>query len=272
MSLELVCRPLEGHAEYRACFELQLVIWGRDFVETVAPALLWVAQRTGGIASGAFTPAGELVGFIFGITGYRDGAPVHWSDMLGVHPRFRGVGAARALKLHQRDRLLAGGVRHVQWTFDPLESRNAHLNFVRLGGTAHEYVRDAYGESDSPLHQGIGTDRLIVSWALDSERVQRRVAGNAESARGGERVNDVAVAAWPRCTGTALDLAAPRLRLRIPADIQALKQARPELAREWRECTRAAFEHYFARGYGVVDFVRESEALGCYVLERPGAP
>ena len=228
-------------------------------------SVLWVALRTGGLVVGAFDDTDEMVGFLFGVTGFVDGQPTHWSDMLAVHPRVRGQGIGRALKEFQRDTLLRRGVQHVRWTFDPLESRNAHLNFARLGITSSEYIPNCYGDSASPLHAGLATDRLVANWLLSSERVSSRMEG-------GERgPNAEAVAALPLINEGGepeLELTAPRLRLRVPADIQALKQVDRAAAVAWRESTRAAFTTYFARGYEAVEFVREPSGAGCYVLQR----
>jgi predicted GNAT superfamily acetyltransferase len=102
-----------------------------------------------------------------GFAGWVGGRPIHWSDMLAVLPEARDLGLGRRLKEFQRDTLLERGVRDVYWTFDPLESRNAHLNFGHLGVTCREYVRDCYGQSASHLHAGLATDRFVVHWALD---------------------------------------------------------------------------------------------------------
>jgi predicted GNAT superfamily acetyltransferase len=257
-------RDITDRQELERCVEIQERVWGDGFDERVPAALLWVATRTGGVVAGAFAQDGALAGFVFGISGFRDGRPIHWSDMLAVLPEARGAGLGRRLKLHQRDCLLGRGIHNVFWTFDPLESRNAFLNFARLGITATEYVRDCYGESSSPLHHGLGTDRLVAHWALASPRVRRRMDG-AERPPAASEVGRVPVIngdpARPR-----LDLAAPRLRLRIPADIQALKAADPAAARRWREWTRPAFEAYLGRGYEVVELIRESEATSSYIL------
>ncbi|TVP76623.1 MAG: GNAT family N-acetyltransferase, partial [Gemmatimonadales bacterium] len=151
-------RPLAGRAEMEACVVLQEAVWGAGFRERVPAAILGVARRLGGVVTGAFR-GDELVGFVFGLTGIREGRPVHWSDMLAVRAEARGRGLGIALKEAQRDELLSRGVRVMEWTFDPLVARNAHLNLNRLGAAGVEYVVDAYGDSDSPLHRGIGTDR-----------------------------------------------------------------------------------------------------------------
>lgn len=168
-------RPLRTLDELRRCVALQEVVWGDGFSERVPTAILNVARRLGGVVSGAFDREGELAGFVFGLTGIEGGEPVHWSDMLAVRPEHRNAGLGTRLKLHQRRQLLDAGIRKIYWTFDPLESRNAYLNLVHLGAVAREYVVDMYGGSSSPLHAGLGTDRLVAVWLLDSPRVEERV-------------------------------------------------------------------------------------------------
>jgi predicted GNAT superfamily acetyltransferase len=257
-------RELDGAEELRRCVALQKRIWGERFAELVPPAILWVAQRTGGIVAGAFDGSGRMFGFVFGMSGFVDGRAVHWSDMLAVEPDARGRGTGTLLKRYQRDTLLRRGIEHVAWTFDPLESRNAWINFAHLGVTAREYVRDCYGQSDSPLHAGFGTDRLIASWALASDRVRQRMDDAAEPQA------DDAWAAAPVVNGDVLQLGldAPAVRIRIPADVQQLKRADPHAVRVWRDSTRAAFEAYFAGGYEAVELLREGGGVSSYVLVR----
>jgi predicted GNAT superfamily acetyltransferase len=265
---DFTVRPLTDFHELQRCADFQREIWGADFAELVPAAILWVATRTGGVVAGAFDDQDELLGFVFGITGYRDGEPMHWSDMLAARPDTRGRGVGAALKRHQRTILLDAGVRRVGWTFDPLESRNAYLNFARLGATAREYVVDCYGNSASPLHAGLGTDRLIARWTLDSPRVRSRMED-------GERpptIDDVKDVPVINAGGCEPDLTRdePLLRLQFPADIQALKAVDPAAARRWRATTRRAFQGYFAREYEAVDVVRESGERSRYVLARRG--
>ena len=238
-------RPLNGHAEMKQCVALQRITWGAGFDQTVPSAILWVAQETGGVASGAFAPDGSLAGFVFGISGVRDDRLVHWSDMLAVRPDARGIGLGFALKLHQRELLLTLGIDVVYWTFDPLEARNAHLNFRRLGAVAGEYLRDVYGDTGSELHAGIGTDRLLAEWHLRSPRVERRLGGAAPI----EEDDDAVF-------------------IRVPTDIQAMKAAAPAAAAEQRKVTREAFEHYLGRGYLVVDAERTADVLQYRLVPR----
>jgi predicted GNAT superfamily acetyltransferase len=261
---------LRDAAELHAAVELQKQVWGDDFTEIIPSSVLKVVQQVGGIAIGAFVE-NRLVGLLFGISGIRDGELAHWSDTLAVLPEYRDLGIGRRLKWQQRDRLLAEGVERIHWTFDPLESRNAYVNLVRLGAVAGEYRRDFYGPTASILHEGLETDRLVASWEIRSDRVARRLAGergwSETSAEGVPLVNP-----W-RSTGQLplsgepdLSLRAPTVRLAIPADIQELRSRSPEVALDWRRTTRAAFEAYLGRGYAAIDLVRGPEC-SCYLLE-----
>ncbi|TVR59571.1 MAG: GNAT family N-acetyltransferase, partial [Gemmatimonadales bacterium] len=303
----MVIRPVHTLDEYRACVDLQEEVWGKGFSQRVPTAILQVSQRLGGIVSGAWNSEGVLVGFVFGMTGWEAGRPVHWSDMLAVHPEHRNGGLGRRLKLHQRDELLRLGVTRMYWTFDPLESRNAHLNLARLGATAGEYVRDMYGTSSSPLHRGIGTDRFVAVWEMDSPRVRRRLGapvdgGEPPAARGGveevvgvdeggvvggadvlDEADGIAGAGpvldgIPRAGGQIAgglpqpgDMVLGRddrfLTVTIPASIQDVLRRDPELALRWRARTRAALEHYLGRGWVAVGLHREGD-LSRYVLAR----
>ncbi|MEJ2538433.1 MAG: GNAT family N-acetyltransferase, partial [Gemmatimonadota bacterium] len=170
-------RELAGIDEFRRAVAFQESIWGEGFSERVPASLMKVTRRLGGVVAGAFGSEEELVGFVYGMTGLEEGGPVHWSDILAVRPGLRDRGVGRRLKHFQRERVLGLGVDLMRWTFDPLESRNAYLNLGHLGAVVREYAVDMYGESDSPLHRGLGTDRYVVSWELTSNRVRDRVAG-----------------------------------------------------------------------------------------------
>jgi predicted GNAT superfamily acetyltransferase len=268
-------RPFETLDELRACVELQEETWGPGFTEKVPVSLLKVSQRLGGVAAGAWDESGRLLGFVFGMTGIEDGRPVHWSDMLAVRPEFRDVGLGWRLKAYQRRVLLERGVRSCYWTFDPLESRNAYLNFTKLGAVVREYVVDMYGDSDSPLHRGLGTDRFVALWKLDSQRVESRLVGRTPP------LSLVQFAGLPRAFGVEGGLEVPipapapppdagdpaRFLVPIPSRIQDLKLRDPDAARAWREATRAVFTRTVGRGYQVVELIREG-LLSYYVVER----
>lgn len=260
----ITIRPLSDYDDLRRCVDFQHRIWGPGFTEAAPASILWVAVNTGGIVAAAFDEDDDIAGFLFGLTGWLHGEPIHWSDMLAVRHDLRGHGVGIMLKRYQRETLLDNGIATAVWTFDPLESRNAYLNLTRLGATAREYRRDCYGTSTSPLH-ALGTDRLVAHWALDSARVRQRI-GSTTAVRG-TGADDAAVinqgGAEPR-----LDLDAPRLRLLVPADIQALRAADLPAALAWRQRTRVALETYLGRGYAAVELIREDSAMSSYLLER----
>lgn len=274
-------RDLVTPEEFRACVQLQELTWGAGFSEKVPTAILGIAARMGGVLAGAVLPDGSLAGFVFGLTGLEDGVPTHWSDMLAVHPGYRDRGLGWALKMHQRDRLLALGVTEVRWTFDPLEAPNAHLNLARLGGVAREYVENMYGDSDSPLHRGIGTDRLIVRWQLDSLRVRMRLAGQDPDDSPRETRPPVPVLSVQHEVDSAgeptevpgsarLDLEDPVLALPIPRNLQALKARAPDAAVLWREETRLLLRHYLDRGWEVREFDRTLPVPRYLLVRRDG--
>ena len=271
-------RRLSTTDEFDAAVALQHDVWGDQFAEVVPAGVLRVVQYVGGVVAGAFTDAGELAGFVFGVSGIRDDRLSHWSDTLAVQQQYRNRGLGEDLKRYQRDLLLPLGVERVYWTFDPLESKNAYLNFNRLGVTAAEYRRDFYCATGSNLHEHIGTDRLVVQWEIGDPRVaglldgtRPRAAFTEEMLSATPLVNETTDgAAGPVSAEPKLGLDAPRVRLAIPADIQQLKSRSPQAAREWRRITRLAFEGYFSRGYSACAIVRRG-ACSEYLLEQDDA-
>lgn len=251
---DLTFRSFDRAEDYHACAELQRVIWGRDFSDVVPASILKISQKVSGVAAGAFAPDGRLLGFVWGLTGVRDGRPFHWSHMLGVHPDARDLRLGTRLKLLQRELLLPLGVEEVEWTYDPLEARNAHLNLNHLGAEVVEYVEDMYaGEMGSELAQGIGTDRFIVRW---------RIAGAGKPAADPDRFAGTPVIALEaEEEGSPLPSPSdnPRLRVEIPVDIQAVKARNPDEAAAWRRSTRRAFQYYFENGYRVAAYLREGD-------------
>ena len=242
----MIIRSLTSDADYQACLALQYETWGRGFREAVPPSILLVSRKLGGVAAGAFDDAGRMLGFVFGMTGVRDGVVVHWSDMLAVRADAQNAGIGRALKAFQREEAGKAGARVMLWTFDPLMARNAHLNFNILGARGIEYVPDMYGHSTgSDLHRGIGTDRLVVEWPLDDGALAEQRALAA-------RAGDVA-----------------ERRIEIPGDFAAILRDDPAEAVRWRETTRAQFTAALADGYRVRGFKRPASApVGHYLLAR----
>ena len=270
MSDDIAIRSLETPAELAACVELQRETWGRFFTDAVPASILKVARKVGGVAAGAFKDE-ALIGFVFGISGVRDGNVVHWSDMLAVRPEFQSRGVGRRLKEFQRAEVARIGATEILWTYDPLVARNAHLNFNVFGVRVVDYVRDMYGDdTGSDLHSGLGTDRLIVAWPVPDDaldRMRRRTAAARVDARFADApvIGEPAQAPpeWP-----AIDRN-DRLRIAVPGDIHAVLRTRPGDARQWRTMNRAAFEAATERGYSVIGFRADTaNDRGHYLLSR----
>ena len=252
----LTYRPLASADDAAACFELQGEIWGRTF-DRVPASLLRVATGIGGLAIGAFDARGTLVGFVFSLAGLRNGEPIHWSHMLGVRESVRGTGVGRHLKEMQRSVLARRGIARVLWTFDPLQSRNAHLNFNRLGVSLIDYVENMYGITASPLHHGLATDRLVVMLPTEStgERAPRGTNGT-----GGGNGSVPVLTPFPRTGDIQVDLddtAVPSVLIEIPVDLQQVIATTPDVAGTWRLATRASFQRAIRHGYEVTGLRRD---------------
>src|SRR6266581_3508242 len=170
MSEGILVRKCRGLDEFQRCVDLQREIWGEADLEVEPATMFVVAAHTGGQVLGAFD-GDRMVGYTLAVVGLRDGVPYLHSHMTGVQSDYRDRGVGRMLKLFQRDEALSRGIRLIEWTFDPLELRNAHFNLNRLGAICREYLPNLYGVTTSPLHRGLATDRLLVEWRLDSARV-----------------------------------------------------------------------------------------------------
>lgn len=251
-------RPFQSHADRAQCVALQEITWGRGFTERVPAAMLLVAQKLGGVCAGAFDDDGRMLGFVFGVTGLKDGEMVHWSDMLAVHPDAQGQKLGERLKEYQRQQCREMGIATIYWTYDPLVARNAHLNLSRMGARAEEYVEAMYGEgTNSPLQGDMPTDRFVVAWRVDSALGAAPLTEIPQSV-------PIVVGADP-AEVPLID--ARSVAVRAPRDISALAAADIALARRWRMATRRAFSHYLARGYRVVGFLADADG-GRYLLTR----
>ena len=172
---------------FERCVDLQIEVWGYSDGDVIPRRVFVVAQRIGGQVIGAFD-GDTLVGFAMALPGYRDGMPYLHSHMLAVLPHYRNAGIGRRLKVAQRDEAIARGFDLMEWTFDPLEIRNAHLNIHRLGAVVRRYQRDFYGPSSSPLQGGLPTDRLYAEWWLNSDRVAKVLSGEHRLPDAAERI------------------------------------------------------------------------------------
>lgn len=266
---DITVRPLVSLAELKACVALQNEVWGPEYGDSVPASLLHVVSHIGGIVAGAFSADDELIGFVFGLNGSRDGQIVHWSHALGVRETARDAGVGRMLKHFQRTELARLGIATIYWTFDPLMAKNAHLNLNRLGARVIQYIENMYGTTKSPLHHGLATDRLVVSWST-------REDANAPPPRGITNIDALAhypiLSAEPRPGDAAGEIGgatsqrrAPILLLEAPADIQHAPPANPAA---WQASLRTNFERALQSGYAVTALHRDAVASrSFYVLE-----
>jgi predicted GNAT superfamily acetyltransferase len=252
-------------------------VWGYEDAEDVVPPPVLIASiKRGGILLGAFDDANALRGFVFSAPAVKEGRLTQWSHMLGVRPDARGTGLGLSLKLAQREHALDMGVELIEWTFDPLQAPNAHMNFARLGVVATEYEENVYGDSSSPLHQGAPTDRLIAEWHLTKPHVERRLSQAGQplirdgSLASAPLVNPARPAArWLQPGPADLAIDARRVLVEIPTGFSDMLVQDGALALSWRLQTREVFEAYFKRGYRAVDFFLSREAArGQYLLAR----
>jgi predicted GNAT superfamily acetyltransferase len=271
-------RDIESIDEMGAVEELQREVWACGDIDVVPRMMLHPAREVGGTLVGAFDGA-RLAGFAFGFVGLERGRLVLHSHMLAVREEYRGRDLGALLKLAQRERALRQGIEVMTWTFDPLQSRNAHLNFARLGVVSDDYRVDYYGDvSTSPLHRATGTDRLWVTWHLEDERVRRKItAPRAESERAREELEHATplvragAGGGPETHQLAGRARDSSVSIEIPGDINELQRRDPDLARRWRRATREAFRAAFDAGHVAEEFFRagrNGDARGAYLLRR----
>jgi predicted GNAT superfamily acetyltransferase len=255
-------RDINTLAEMRQIEVLQKEIWGVEDLEVFPALALRPLKELGAVLIGAFNNH-DLVGFVFGFPGIIDGETVIHSDLLAVKPEFRSLNLGFLLKLAQRDKALSLGVNKITWTFDPLQSRNAHLNFAKLGVTSNRYEIDFYGETTSPLHQG-STDRLWVTWDLKSTRVKDRLAQIAEiEEQVPAEAKTLIVISKDGIPKAEFSTSDATLLIEIPT-IEISKPVR----HNWRMATREAFTLAIESGYEVREFCRRGPEAGVYVLRR----
>lgn len=260
-SQTIVIRDIETLEEMREIEALQREIWGVSDLDVLPALALRPQKAVGAILMGAFAE-GRMIGFVFGFPGILNGETIIHSDMLGVTSAYRSQSIGYLLKCAQRQAALALGVKRITWTFDPLQSRNAHLNFSKLGVVADRYLVNYYGETSSFLHR-FGTDRLWVSWLLDSERVVSRVDRNEP-----QKISNLDLPALVRVgpNGEPVenpDLTEKKVTIEIPGE---------QNAEVWREPTRAAFTRAIDAGYVIEDFYvteRDNKKIGVYLLISP---
>jgi predicted GNAT superfamily acetyltransferase len=237
----ILIRPLQEVAEMSIAVELQRRVWGYNEIDIVPEQMFVVAKESGGQVLGAFHQ-GEAIGFALAFAGVHRGTVHLHSHMVGVAPEYQGHGVGRLLKLAQREDALAREIGLIEWTFDPLQLKNAHFNLARLGAIVRRYIPNCYGRTSSPLHAGLPTDRLVAEWWIRSARVEGRLGGKA-------------FAPGPECA-----------RIPIPAAIRKICSSDPPEAEKIQSRVREQFERHIADDRAAVGFEFD-ERQGSYVLE-----
>jgi predicted GNAT superfamily acetyltransferase len=238
----ITLRHLEAVPELREAVQLQKEIWGFSDIELLPLRLFVVAHKVGGQVIGAFD-SDHMIGFLISIPGIRQGETYLHSHMMGVQTPYRNLGVGRMLKLAQRKDALARNIRLVEWTFDPLEIKNAYFNIERLGAVVRRYVLNQYGTTTSHLHGGLPTDRCVAEWYLDSERVLSVLDDRSVSHEGVVE------------------------RVAVPNDIAELRQHEPKRAREIQSGVSEAFLAQLQRGLAVTGFERSADS-GVYLFSK----
>jgi predicted GNAT superfamily acetyltransferase len=252
----IVIRSCNSLDELTACVDLEIEVWGYSDGDVIPRRSFIVTQEIGGQVFGAFdislhgsTPngdAGNLIGFAMSMPGIRNSNGYLHSHMLAVRERYRNLGIGQRLKLVQREDALARNIALMEWTFDPLEIKNAHLNIRRLGVIVRRYTADFYGGSSSRLQAGLPTDRLHAEWWMNSSRVKGVLSGNLP-------VTDIVST------------------IEIPAEIAVWKNSTDlTQALAVQSKTKEAFQNAFARGLAVVGFVRDIQGNGVFQLGIAG--
>ncbi|HEC63208.1 MAG TPA: hypothetical protein ENI38_02290 [Candidatus Acetothermia bacterium] len=235
-------------------------MWGFSDIAVVPDHIIHTVVEGGGLLLGAYDgvgPAREMIGFALSLLGrWEDGSLRHQSLMAAVREDWQGRGVGYALKCAQREYVLRQGIKLITWTFDPLESRNAHFNLNKLGAIVTRYMPNYYGEFRDQRNRGLPSDRFLCEWHLTSPRVEARLARpGTEDLKLGE----VETINTTRLLPSGLrapdsfraGLTSPTLLYEIPTDLQRLKRQDLELARNWRQQSRRALVLYLEAGYVV---------------------
>jgi len=277
----LSLRILETPTEMEAIEDLERLVWPGSETDVIPSHLLLAAVHGGGLVVGAYDDAVDpplLVGFVFGFLGLYytpDGPRIkHCSHQLGVLPAYRNSGIGFRLKRAQWQMVRHQGIDRITWTFDPLISRNAHLNITRLGTVCNTYLRNFYGEMRDEMNQGWPSDRFEVDWWVNSHRVERRLSKRSRRQllladfQKAEILILHALSPLPEYSPSSN----PLILVEIPLDILEMKTRDPAQALTWRLYTRSVFEDLFSQGYLITDFVHSApkEPLCSYYVLSHG--
>ena len=280
--MPITFKQLKTLEDLNPCEDLQGAVWKFNKSDIIPPRFMRVLCKHGGFAMGAFD-GDTMIGFVFGVPAIHYGRPSQHSHMLAVLPEYRNHNVGYQLKMAQREEALNRNIDLITWAFDPLQSKNAHLNINKLGVIACSYDINLYGEtSSSKLHSGLGTDRLLAEWWLASDKVTTIIDEHSYDAVKkppvkGLNINRTEYDKQGLLVPVEPDLSLTddMLLLEIPADIDEMKIANIDTAHQWRELIQRAFLHYFNAGYYVSSLQVERDddtRRVCYALERLTKP
>ncbi|UFJ41573.1 GNAT family N-acetyltransferase [Brevibacillus humidisoli] len=269
--MQITMKKLTSPLEFQQMEQLEAAVWSEKSVIPLHMTL--TLAKFGGLFLGAFDEE-EMIGFLYSFPGHLEGEPLLCSHMLGFLPAYRKQGLGVKMKWFQREEALRLGYQKISWTYDPLETVNATVNIAKLGGMVRRYVPNCYGELHDEMNKGLPTDRFIVEWLLDSERV-RQYSSTLNKQPAASR-SFPKVLSWkqdeqglPVPLEPVWETDEPFIGISVPAYFQQIKRTDMNTAKEWRQVTRQLFPHYFSNGYTVVDVIRQADELTVtYLLQK----
>ena len=279
--MNLTIRPYQSVEDGRFIEEIAKAAWEIDDADVIPGHLSTaVANENGGVILLAFDGT-KPIGFCWGFWAFEE-EKQRWkyaSHENGVIPEYRGKRVGEQLKWAQRTAVLEKGYDLITWTYDPLETLNGSLNIRKLGAICNRYEQNFYGDPDDPLNLGIPTDRFLVDWWIDSNRVRRRAQGPLPSqtvdtflSEGGLLLNDThqkdnTLSPVDIDHQAALEKSPRLVALAVPRNFRDIKVNSKPIAIEWRLHTRALFETIFERGYTAVNLL-PGDPICYYLFEK----
>ncbi|NEU30568.1 GNAT family N-acetyltransferase [bacterium LRH843] len=256
--MNIAIRNIEDVSELVEVKALESIIWSMD--DPVPVHHMAAVIKSGGLVLGAFLNE-RLIGFQYSFAGFDGKKAYLHSHNLGIHPDFRKLGIGMQLKLAQKETAIQKGYDLIKWTYDPLETVNGTLNLHKLGATCQTYIEDAYGDLPDQLNAGLPSDRFLVEWDLTKEKPE------ASSASCTSVMTTNTMNGYLTPGEMTFDQTDDWLSIPVPINFQELKKNDLPLARNWREATRALFQHYFSNGYRTIDLIRDSsDGNACHYL------
>ncbi len=277
--IKITIGPFRNMSDYEVCTDIQREVWRCEDIDVIPVSLLVASDQHGGFSLGAYNSLGEMIGFCWSILGYENGEVIQHSHLLAVRTAYRNFDVGFRLKLAQRKETLRRKINAISWTFDPMQPMNAYFNFAKLGATSCRYLENFYGQTTSPLHRGLPTDRFEARWELKDPHVEERLESGGprhdlrKELKKHPAINQLEDLS-PGMTISSplkLNITADQLLFEVPYNLPDIKARNLGLALEWQGRMRQAFRNYFKKGYAATDFwVAEDEGhlRAFYFLEK----